>query len=94
MNEYELVYIVQADLDEAALSAVIDRVNDLIKANNGEVKKSERWGKRRIAYPIRKMNEGFYVLANYLLDPLADTELRRSLKYIEQILRFIIKKVG
>lgn len=93
MREYELIYIVQADLDESAISSVIEKVDDLIKNNQGEIIKSERWGKRKLAYPIRKQSEGFYVFTSYKLEPNSDEELRRSLKYIEQLLRFIVKKM-
>jgi small subunit ribosomal protein S6 len=92
MREYELIYVVQADLDEAMLNTVIERVDELVKSNNGEAMKTERWGKRKMAYPIRKMNEGFYVFMSYKLDPAFDAEFRRNLKYIEQVMRFIVKR--
>lgn len=93
MREYELIFVVQADLDEALLSATIERVIDLVKNNNGEILKIDRWGKRKLAYPIRKMTEGFYVLLSLKLDPENEAELRRNMKYIEQVLRFIVKRV-
>lgn len=93
MREYELIYVVQADLDEATLNAVVERVDELVKNNNGEILKTDRWGKRKLAYPIRKMTEGFYVLISMKLDPMNEAELRRNMKYIEQVLRFIIKRV-
>jgi len=56
MREYELIYVVQPDLDEATLVSVIDRVNDLIKASNGEIIKTERWGKRKTGIPCAEID--------------------------------------
>ena len=63
MRQYELIYIIQADLDETTLESVIDRVETQLNNNNGEVIKTERWGKKKLAFPIRKMNEGYYVFS-------------------------------
>lgn len=93
MRDYELIYIVQADLDEATVATIIERVDGLVKANDGEVVKTERWGKRKLAYPIRKQNEGLYVFMQIKLDPTAGVELKRNLKYVEQVLRFIVKRL-
>ncbi len=90
MREYELIYVLQPDLDETTVVATIERVNELIKTNNGEIIKTERWGKRRLAFPIRKLSEGFYVYSSFKLEPSASLELKRSIKYVEQIIRFSI----
>lgn len=90
MREYELIYVIQPDLDEATLESVVDRVNELIKTNKGEIVKTDRWGKRRLAYPIRKLKEGNYIFSLIKLEPESDAELKRSLKYVEQIIRFSI----
>jgi len=90
MREYELIYVVQPDLDEVTLVSVIERVNDLIKTSNGEIIKTERWGKRKLAYPVRKLNEGFYIFSSMKLDPSASIELKRNIKFIEQIIRLSI----
>ena len=57
MREYELVYILQADLDDATTDGIVENIETLIKNSNGEIDKVDRWGKRKLAYPIRKMNE-------------------------------------
>lgn len=92
MRQYELIYIIQADLDETTLESVIDRVETQLKNNNGEVIKTERWGKKKLAYPIRKMSEGLYVFSLVKLDPASGVELKRNLGYVEQILRFSLLK--
>ena len=90
MHTYELVYILQADLDEATLNGLTETVENLIKTANGEILKVDRWSKRRLAYPIRKMTEGYYVLVSFKLDPSEVANLRRTFGYNEQILRSII----
>lgn len=89
MNNYELVYILQADLDEASTATALETVETLIKSN-GEIEKVDRWGKRRLAYPIRKMTEGFYSLVTFKYDPEQIVTLKRALGYNEQVLRYIV----
>ena len=59
MHKYELVVILQADLEEAVLDAAVENIETLIKSNEGEITKIDRWGKRKLAYPINKTNEGY-----------------------------------
>ena len=93
MHKYELIYILQADLDEATIDAAVETIENLIKSNQGEVTKTERWGKRKLAYPIRKTNEGYYVLVNFDYDPQNVAALKRTMGFNEQILRTSILRV-
>ncbi len=93
MHKYELIYILQADLDEATIDAAVETIENLIKSNQGEITKTDRWGKRKLAYPIRKMNEGYYVLVNFDFDPQNVVALKRTLGFNEQILRTSILRV-
>ena len=94
MHTYELVYILQADLDEATLNGLAETVENLIKSTNGEILKVDRWGKRRLAYPIRKLTEGYYVFVTFKLDPVEVANIRRTLGYNEQILRSIVVRAA
>ena len=94
MHTYELVYILQADLDEATLNGLVETVENLIKSTNGEILKVDRWGKRRLAYPIRKLTEGYYVFVTFKLDPVEVANIRRTLGYNEQILRCIVVRAA
>ncbi|HOA20963.1 MAG TPA: 30S ribosomal protein S6 [Anaerolineaceae bacterium] len=94
MHTYELVYILQADLDEATLNGLVETVENLIKSTNGEILKVDRWGKRRLAYPIRKLTEGYYVFVTFKLDPVEVANIRRTLGYNEQILRSIVVRAA
>jgi small subunit ribosomal protein S6 len=93
MHKYELIYILQADLDEATLDAAVETIETLIKSNQGEITKTERWGKRKLAYPIRKTNEGYYVLVNFDYAPENVAALKRTMGFNEQILRTSILRV-
>ena len=90
MREYELIYIVQPDLDEATLTSVIERIETLVKDAQGEIVKTDIWGKRKLAYPIRKLNEGFYVFSKINVDPASVININRSIKFIEQVIRFSV----
>jgi small subunit ribosomal protein S6 len=61
MAYYEIIYIVRADLTNEQIEQVINRVRDLVTANGGSIHRTELWGRRQLAYPIKKSNKGFYV---------------------------------
>ena len=90
MREYELTIIVQADLDETAFTEVINRVAGWITDSGGQVTKTDLWGKRQLAYPIRKQSEGYYVLMLINIDAKFGAELERNLRFLEPVLRFLL----
>jgi small subunit ribosomal protein S6 len=94
MRNYELVCVLQPDLDEAAFNAVIDRIKGWVTEAGGSVDKVEVWGRRRLAYPIRKQMEGQYVLLNLSLQPNTTAELERNIRYQETVLRHMLTLVG
>ena len=66
MNRYELTYIINTALEETARKELIEKFTELIRQNGGEIEKvDETWGKRRLAYPINDMPEGYYVLTTF-----------------------------
>ena len=93
MRNYELVCIVQPELDETAFKAVVDRVSSWVTESGGSVDKVDIWGRRRMAYQIRKQREGQYVLLNLTLDPKATSELERNIRYLETVLRHMLSAV-
>ena len=93
MRNYELVCIVQPELDETAFKAVVDRVSSWVTESGGSVDKVDIWGRRRLAYQIRKQREGQYVLMNVTLDPKATSELERNIRYLETVLRHMLSAV-
>ena len=93
MNKYELVYVIDAALDDEARKAVIDRFNGMIEQNGGKVTKVDEWGKRRLAYPINYKTEGYYVLVNFESEATLPREIERTMQIAESILRYLIVKV-
>lgn len=94
MRNYEVVFIVNPDLDETALNGLIERVKSWITAAGGIVEKVDLWGKRRLAYAIRKQREGQYVFVQANMAPEHAIELERSLRLLEPVLRFLITVSG
>jgi small subunit ribosomal protein S6 len=93
MRNYELVCIVHPDLDETAFKGVIEKVSGWVTDAGGTVDKVDIWGRRRMAYIIRKQREGNYVLLNISLPPSATAELDRSLRFLETLLRYMLTLV-
>ena len=90
MRNYELVCIFQPELDEAAFKGAVERVSNWVTEAGGNVEKVEVWGRRRLAYHIRKQTEGQYVLLTISLDPKAASGLERNLRYLETVLRHML----
>ena len=94
MNRYEMIYIIDTGLEEAARKELIEKVSGLITANGGEIEKvDETWGKRRLAYAIDYKTEGWYVLVNFQASPELPRELERNLQINENILRYLVVKL-
>ncbi len=94
MRKYELVCLVQPDLDEAAFNALVDRVKGWVAEGGGSVDKVDTWGKRRLAYMIRKQRESNYVLFNVSMQPTATSALEQNLRYTETIMRHMLTLVA
>lgn len=93
MRKYELVCIIQPDLDETAFNEVVDRIKTWITEAGGSVDKVDIWGKRKLAYLIRKQREGQYVLLNIGLPAQATTELERNIRFLEPVMRHMLTAV-
>jgi small subunit ribosomal protein S6 len=89
LPSYELTYILRP-LDEPALSAVNERIANLIASSGGEITARNDWGKRHLAYPIRKLNEGFYVVLQVNLPPQAVRSIERALQLNDDVLRYLV----
>ena len=94
MRKYELVCLIQPDLDEAAVTGIIDRVKGWVTEAGGTVDKIDLWGKRRLAYIIRKQRESNYVLFNVSLEPNSTSSLEQNLRYTEPIMRHMLTLVA
>ena len=94
MNRYELTYIIDTALEEAARKELIEKFSSLITANGGEIDKvDETWGKRRLAYAINDKLEGYYVLVTMKAPAELPREIERTMGINENILRCLIIKL-
>lgn len=90
MNKYELVYIIDTMLDDDARKAVMDRFHGMIESLAGKVEKVEEWGKRRLAYPINDLMEGYYVLMTFTAAAAIPAELDRIFRITDGVMRSMI----
>ena len=93
MNKYELIYIIDTTVEEAARKELIEKFNGIIAANGGEVVKVEEWGKRRLAYAIDYKTEGYYVYVAFNGASELPKELSRNLGISESVIRSQIVKL-
>ena len=88
MNKYESVIIVNPNLDEAGLKALEEKFTGLIN-KNGKVESVENIGKKRLAYEIQKMKEGYYYFIQFDAEPAAPAEIEDNIRIMENIVRFL-----
>ena len=93
MRKYELVCIIQPDLDETAFKGALERVQGWVTEAGGSVDKVDVWGRRRLAFPIHKQRDGQYVLLNVTLDPKSTSALERNIRYFETVLRHMLTAI-
>ena len=86
---YEIMFIVRPDVEEAELDKLIEGFSANVTSGGGEVKSVEKMGRRRLAYTVRKFNDGFYVLLTILAEGKLISEIERRLRVSEQVIKFI-----
>ena len=89
INTYETLFVIDADLAEDAIKALVEKFSKLISAN-GEIIDVNEWGKRRLAYPINDKNDGYYVLINFKSASTLPGELERIFRITDGILLSIV----
>lgn len=91
MREYEVTVIFQAKLDDEARSTLVERVAGWLTHGETEEDKPVHnvWGQRRLAYPIKKNSEGYYILFDAKLDPTRLVDIERNMQYTDDILRYM-----
>lgn len=86
---YEVMYIVRPDVEEADLDKLIEGFNQVVTNGGGEVTNVEKWGRRRLAYLVRKFQDGIYILMFISADGPLVAELERRLRVTEPVIKFI-----
>ena len=90
MREYELVLIINPELEDTETESLIEGIKGNIESNGGEVLKVDPWGRRRLAFPIKKNNDGYYVLLIFRSEPVYVLQLSNSFRVIESIIRHMV----
>jgi small subunit ribosomal protein S6 len=90
---YEIMFIVRPDVEEADLDKLIEGFQKNVTDGGGEVRSTEKMGRRRLAYTVRKFNDGFYVLLTIIAAGSLITEIERRLRVSEQVIKFITVRI-
>ncbi len=94
LRDYELVVIISPEVEDEKLEAIIDNISQLITERGGIISGVDRWGKRKLAYPIKHFMEGSYALAQFKLKPTSSQELEARLRISEEVLRHLLVKLS
>jgi small subunit ribosomal protein S6 len=94
MHDYELVAIISPEVDEDSLAKIVDKVTQSINSRGGAVEETKNWGKRKLAYPVKRFMEADYVLARFKLMPKSVRELESEIGSLGDVLRYLVVKVG
>ncbi len=92
MRKYETIFILQPSMDEESVKANIEKFKGVIENGGGTVDNVDFWGKRKLAYEINKVGEGFYTLINFSANPELPKELDRVFRITDGVIRHIIVK--
>ncbi len=93
MRDYELVLIISPEVAEEEVPNTLEKVNKVITSRGGTVVDTNQWGRRKLAYPIKRFTEGNYVLTRFQLEPELVREVEETLKVSEEVLRHLIVKI-
>ena len=92
MRDYELVVVLSPEVGDEGFPAVIERINNVIQSNGGEIKNVDAWGRRRLAYPIHRFLEGYYAVTHFQSEPQGIKPLEANLELAEDVLRHLVVK--
>ena len=88
MKKYETIFILDPDLEEEHAQSTIEKVKKIITETNGEILKVEDWGKRKLAYEVKKKTKGHYILIHFLGSPTLLSELERNFRVMDPVIKF------
>ncbi len=91
-RDYELGFILNPEVNEEQTRSILERVEQVVANHDGQIVRVNQWGRRRMAYPIEHHRDGFYVFIDMILTPETVSELDRTLKVSEEVLRHLIKR--
>ena len=90
LHDYELTVVIAPEVPEENIDATIESISRYVTDRGGEVSDVQRWGKRRLAYPIKRFIEGYYTLLQFKMRPEDGKELENNLRISEEVLRHLL----
>jgi len=90
MRNYELMILLDPNLQEEESSALLEKIKQTITANQGKIIKVNQWGKRKLAYQIDKYQEAVYTIIDFELEPESIANIEKSIKFEEKIIRYLL----
>lgn len=92
MSKYELALVVNAKIEDEAREAVVEKAKGYVARYGGTVTEVEEWGKKRLAYEVQKMREGFYYFIQFEADATCPAEVERHVRIMENVMRYLVVK--
>ena len=92
MNKYELALVVNAKIEDDARTAAVEKAKEYITRFGGTVTEVEDWGKKRLAYEVQKMREGFYYFIQFEAEPSVPAQIEQNVRIMDNVLRFLCVK--
>lgn len=92
MNKYELALVINGKVDEEVKTSTVEKAKEIIAQFGGTISNVDEWGKRRLAYEINKIKEGFYFIINFEADANVPAEIESRLRIMEPVLRFLVTR--
>ena len=92
MSKYELALVVNAKIEDEAREAVVEKVKSYVARYGGTVTEVEEWGKKRLAYEVQKMREGFYYFIQFEADATCPAEVERHVRIMDNVMRYLVVK--
>ena len=89
MNKYELALVVSAKIEDDARTATVEKAKDYIVRAGGTVTEVEEWGKKKLAYDIQKMGEGYYYFIQFDAEATVPAEVEQDVRIMDNVLRFL-----
>jgi len=94
MKRYETIYVANPNLEDDALEEIVAKFSDIIEKKKGSIVKIDDWGKRKLAYEVKRFDKGHYVLLDFCGFPEVVTEVERNLKLDDRILKYMTVKIA
>ena len=92
MSKYELALVVNAKIEDEAREAVVEKAKSYVARYGGTITEVEEWGKKRLAYEVQKMREGFYYFIQFEADATCPAEVERHVRIMDNVLRYLVVK--